>query len=89
MKPRIIALLAGLPLLLAVNCCERRDENVSPGTTSFSMGGSEKLNVRVVVIEGNEYLAFETDNIYWGLCPKLPAKAETTVTLPPAAPAKP
>jgi hypothetical protein len=80
-----------LILCLGLCGCEPPDPNVSSGEVTYNLGAGEKIRIKTILIEGNEYYATDTggDGSNWVLCPKLPPKPELAGPARPEAPIKP
>ena len=70
--------LFALAVVLALCGCDAQPSAEVKVATSerIVMGGSATngMEIKVVVLDGNEYYATKTHAGYWTLCPKLPPK---------------
>jgi hypothetical protein len=71
------SLLFALAALLLAGCDAQPSSEVTVARSErLAMGGSPTngMEIKVVVLDGNEYYATRTHAGYWTLCPKLPPK---------------
>jgi hypothetical protein len=77
-QPQGVGIRALFALVMALGCagCHEKSPEMKGDVKVLHPDETGYLQVRTVVLDGNEYYATRTHGGNWTLCPKLPPKAE-------------